>query len=117
MNSPKEQHYINSLEPDSSCEKCNGEMSYLVPNYRLEIMERVDCMDCIIEEQYKDHLKDELTRLLASVSQQKLSQIVAELIVNGVDINPNDDLNRIDVIIQTKNTMNAIQLGSAYSNR
>lgn len=100
-----------------SCEKCNGQMYYLVPNYRLEIMEKVDCMDCIIEEQYKDHLKGELTRLLVNASPQKLSQIVAELIVNGVDRNPNDDLNRIDVIIQTKNTLNAMQLGSAYSNR
>jgi DNA gyrase/topoisomerase IV subunit B len=74
-------------------------------------------MDCLSQEQYKDHLKNDLTRLMASVSQQKLAQIVAELIVNGVDRNPKDDLNRIDVIIQTKNTMNALQLGLAYSNQ
>ncbi len=79
MNSPKEQHYINSLEPETPCEKCNGDMYYEVPNYRLEIMERIECMDCLIQEQYKDHLKDELTRIMASVSQQKLAQIVAEL--------------------------------------
>lgn len=118
MNSPKEQHYLNSLEHhDEPCEKCHGEMYYEVPNYRLEIMERIECMDCLIQEQYKDHLKDELTRTMAGVSQQKLAQIVAELIVNGVDRNPKDDLNRIDVIIQTKNTMNALQLASAYANQ
>lgn len=102
---------------NNECSKCEGNMYYEVPNYRLEIMERIECMDCLIQEQYKDHLKDELTRLMAGVSQQKLAQIVAELIVNGVDRNPKDDLNRVDVIIQTKNTMNALQLGSAYSNQ
>lgn len=102
---------------NKECSKCEGNMYYEVPNYRLEIMERIECMDCLSQEQYKDHLKDELTRLIASVSQQKLAQIVAELIVNGVDRNPKDDLNRVDVIIQTKNTMNALQLGSAYSNQ
>lgn len=102
---------------NKECNKCEGQGWYEVPNYRLEIMERIECMDCLVEEQYKDHLKDELTRLMTSVSQQKLAQIVAELIVNGVDRNPKDDLNRIDVIIQTKNTMNALQLGSAYSNQ
>ncbi len=100
-----------------SCEKCNGQMYYLVPNYRLEIMEKVDCMDCIIEEQYKDHLKGELTRLLVNASPQKLSQIVAELIVNGVERNPNDDLNRIDVISQTKNTQNDSKMCSGYYNQ
>lgn len=102
---------------NKECNKCEGQGWYEVPNYRLEIMERIECMDCLVEEQYKDHLKDELTRLMAGVSQQKLAQIVAELIVNGVDRNPKDDLNRVDVIIQTKNTMNALQLGSAYSNQ
>jgi len=102
---------------NKECNKCEGQGWYEVPNYRLEIMERIECMDCLIEEQYKDHLKDELTRLMASVSQQKLSQIVAELIVNCVDENANDSLSRIEVIIQTKNTLNAIQLGSAYANQ
>ena len=47
----------------------------------------------------------------------KLAQIVSEMIVNGVDINPLDDLNRIEGIVHTKNKVAALALGLAYSNQ
>jgi hypothetical protein len=97
------------------CEKCQGAGWYKVPNIRLEIMENVQCMDCLLNEQFKDHLKEELTRLLVNTSQQKLAQIVAQLVVNSVDRNENDDIQRIENIIHTKNTMNALTLAEAYS--
>lgn len=98
-----------------NCEKCQGTGWYKVPNIRLEIMENVECMDCLLNEQFKDHLKVELTRLLVNTSQQKLAQIVAQLVVNSVDRNENDDIQRIENIIHTKNIMNALTLAEAYS--
>ena len=97
------------------CKKCQGTGWYKVPNVRLEIMENVECMDCLAHENFKDHLKGELSRLLINTSQQKLAQIVAQLIVNSVDRNENDDIQRIESIIHTKNTMNALTLAEAYS--
>ena len=99
----------------NECEKCNGKGWYEVPNYRLECIERVECIDCLLESQYQDHLKLELSQLLCNASTQKLAQIVAELVVNSVNRNKNDDLERIEGIIHTKNLMNALALGDAYS--
>lgn len=97
------------------CKKCQGTGWYKVPNHRLEIMENVQCMECLMDEQFKDHLKGQLTRLLVNTSQQKLAQIVAQLVVNSVDKNENDDIQRIEGIIHTKDTMNALTLAEAYS--
>ena len=102
---------------NKDCEKCSGKGGFEVPNYRLEIMELVDCLDCLSEERFKDGLKNDLTRLLINTSHAKLAQIVAELIVNSVDSNPLDDLDRIEGIIHTKNAIVALALASAYSNQ
>ena len=75
----------------------------------------MECIDCLLESQYQDHLKLELSQLLCNASPQKLAQIVAELVVNSVNRNKNDDLERIEGIIHTKNLMNALALGDAYS--
>ena len=101
--------------PNSECEKCDGVGHYLVPNYQHDVMERIECMDCYAEDHYKWHLSEELTKVLINSSPQKLAQIVATLVVNGVDTNPKDDLSRVDVIIQTKNAMEALVLGEFYN--
>jgi len=102
---------------NKDCERCLGKGCFEVPNYRLEIMERIECLDCLSEERFKDGLKNDLTRLLINTSHAKLAQIVAELIVNSVDSNPLDDLDRIEGIIHTKNTIVALALASAYTNQ
>ena len=101
--------------PNSECEKCDGVGHYLVPNYQHDIMERIECMDCYAEDHYKWYLSEELTKVLINSSPQKLAQIVATLVVNGVDTNPKDDLARVEVIIQTKNAMEALVLGEFYN--
>ncbi len=97
------------------CNICENKGWYEIPNHRTECMERIQCMDCLLQEQFKNTLKEDLTKLLSNTSGQKLAQIVAELIVNSVDRNESDDLDRLNGIIQTKNTLSAIQLGVAYS--
>jgi predicted transcriptional regulator len=106
---------INPNGDKMECNKCQGTGWYKVPNHRLEIMENVECMDCLLNQQFKDHLKEELTLLLVNTSPQKLAQIVAQLVVNSVDRNENDDIQRIEGIIHTKNVINALVLAEAYS--
>ena len=53
--------------------------------------------------------------MLVNTSPQKLAQIVAQLVVNSVDRNENDDIERIEGIIHTKNVINALVLAEAYS--
>lgn len=100
---------------EPNCHACLDTGWYEIPNYRLEIMERIECIDCLLEAQYKDHLKEGLTRLFADTSKEKLAQIVADLVVNSVAKNTHDDLQRIDGIIQTKNKVNALALAMTYS--
>ena len=97
------------------CNICENKGWYEIPNHRTECMERIQCMDCLLQEQFKTTLKEDLTKLLSTTSGQKLAQIVAELIVNSVDRNESDDLDRLNGIIQTKSTLSALQLGIAYS--
>lgn len=97
------------------CNICENKGWYEIPNHRTECMERIQCMDCLLQEQFKNTLKEDLTKLLSTTSGQKLAQIVAELIVNSVDRNESDDLDRLNGIIQTKSTLSALQLGIAYS--
>jgi len=102
--------------PNQDCEKCCGQGYYDIPNYQHDIMERIECMDCYAEDHYKYHLSEELTKVLVGSSPQKLAQIVAGLVVNGVSKNDHDDLSRIEVIIQTKNAIEALALGEVYNN-
>ena len=102
---------------NKDCEVCEGKGSYNVPNYHLEVIERIDCMDCLLEDRFKNDLKDRLTRLLINTSKEKLASIVAEMVVNGVDKNALDDISRIEGIIQTKNHSSALARGLAYSNQ
>tara|TARA_R100000734_G_scaffold17346_1_gene13632 strand:+ start:423 stop:740 length:318 start_codon:yes stop_codon:yes gene_type:complete len=97
-----------------NCEKCNGKGHYLVPNYQHDVMERIECMDCYAEEHYKWHLSEELSRVLVNASPQKLSMIISEIIVNGIDRDENNSLARIETIIQTKNINEALVLADIY---
>ena len=106
---------INPYGDKMKCNICNDTGWYELPNHRLECMERIQCMDCLLQQQYKDTLKEDLTKLFSNASHQKLAQIVAELVINSVDKNEHDDLDRINTIIQTKNMISAIQLGVVYS--
>ena len=101
---------------NEDCTNCNGIGSYNVPNFHLEIMERIDCMECLLEEQFRNDMKADLTRMLTNTSKEKLAQIVAEMVVNGVDNNPSDELSRLQGIIHTKNQASALALSIAYSN-
>tara|TARA_R100000081_G_scaffold76529_1_gene42985 strand:- start:233 stop:544 length:312 start_codon:yes stop_codon:yes gene_type:complete len=99
----------------NDCEKCEGNLYYLVPNYQHDIMERIECLDCMAEMQYQDDVKQRMAKLIVEISPQKLAQIVAELLVNSIVKDPNANLARCETVITTKNTREAAILSEMYA--
>ena len=97
---------------NKDCNICEGSGWYQVANYRLEQME---CMECLLTEQYKDHMTEQLADLLTKSSKQQLALLVATFTVNQMDKNTNDDIARLEGMIQTKNYLNAIHVAKAYA--
>ena len=98
----------------ASCEKCEGKHWYVVPNYLHDVLERIDCFDCLAHMQHKDHLVEQLSKLIVSASPQRLALLLSEFIVNGADQSTVDDLGRIENIIHTKNINEAFLIGGYY---
>ena len=96
------------------CEVCDGNGRYEVINRRTEMIEYMDCMDCMLHEQYRYHLMTELAKLFTSASHEKMCYLLAELLVNGVDNNKHDDLERLDDFIHKKNIHSLLSLAEAY---
>ena len=102
----------------SDCSKCEGNLYYLVPNYQHDIMERIDCIDCISELQYQDDIKERLTKLLVTASPQRLAQIVSEMTINSVVKDTSTAgrrLGRLETMLATKNIKEALFFSSMYS--
>ena len=99
----------------SDCDKCEGNLYYLVPNYQHDVMERIECWDCISEMQYQDDVKERLTKLLVTASPQRLAQLVADLAVNGIVKDSNNNISRFETIIATKNLEQALVMASIYA--
>jgi peroxiredoxin family protein len=100
---------------NKDCNICEGKGHYEVANYRLEQMEWVECMDCLLQEQYKEHITEQLADLLTKSSKHQLALIVSTFTINQMDKNENDDIARLEGMIQTKNFVNAIHLAKAYA--
>ena len=100
---------------NKDCNICDGKGWYQVANYRLEQMECVECMECLLTEQYKDHMTEQLADLLTKSSKQQLALLVETFTVNQMDKNDNDDIARLEGMIQTKNYLNAIHVAKAYA--
>lgn len=107
-------HDMGGFHMDS-CEKCEGKLWYVVPNYQHDVLERIDCFDCLAHMQYKDHLVEQLSKMIVSASPQRLALLLSEFIVQGADKSVVDDLGRIENIIHTKNINEAFLIGGFYS--
>jgi len=94
----------------NECALCKGKGFYEEPNYRLEIMETVECLDCLAEENYRDSIEYDTSILLSKISPQKLAQLVAQLLVNSMIMEGGNSLQRLDGMVQGKNTMNVLAL-------
>jgi len=94
------------------CKKCQGKLYYVVPHYQHDVLERIECMDCLSDMNYRDHLSFELSKLLIRASPQRLSRLLSEFIVNcGIS------LDEVESIIHTKNVDQAFLTGGLYSKK
>ena len=93
-----------------TCEICNGDERYLVADHRSETMVWVDCMDCMLNNQYREHLLTEVSKKLMSQSHESLAQLLAEVIVNSVESNEKDSLDRILEMTKQKQGGNELRI-------
>lgn len=85
------------------CEICDGKGWYSVPNYRTETLESVQCEHCMAEEEIKEDLAIETSKLLNSFSKEKLCRMLANFCVD-VFYSRNEP-NRLESIIDNKNLL------------
>lgn len=98
------------------CKICNGAGFYKQANHRLEIMEWVECIECMLDEHYLESIAYDIQLLLSKTSPQKLAQIVAQLLVNSMDMEGQESLQRLDSMAQGKDTMNLLVLAETTVN-
>lgn len=98
------------------CEKCEGKLWYVVPNHQHDILERIECLDCISVLQYNDDVKERITKIIVNASPQKLAQIVSEGVVNGVAKNDKESVEeRFEQLIATKDINTILALATTYA--
>ena len=83
-----------------NCEICNGKGWHVVPNYRTETLESVQCEECMAEEEIKEELAIETSKLLNKFSKEKLCKILGNFCVETF-YNRNES-NRLESIIDNK---------------
>tara|TARA_Y100000114_G_scaffold156776_1_gene185217 strand:+ start:8569 stop:8889 length:321 start_codon:yes stop_codon:yes gene_type:complete len=99
-----------------TCEICEGKGWYLESDPVYECMVKEECLDCKYHDMYREDITEHLYKLFRDVSPVKVAMLLAEFIVNSVDANPKDNLNRLDEIVMSKNTRGIMLLGKGYAN-
>lgn len=99
-----------------TCEICEGKGWYLSSDPTYECVIKEECLDCKYHEMYRDSVTENLYKLFRDVSPVKVAILLAEFIVNSVDANPKDKLDRLDEIVMSKNTRGVMLLGQGYAN-
>lgn len=93
----------------TECEKCEGKMYYIVPNHQHDILERVECWDCISVDMYNNDVKERISRQLVNASKERLANIIAELMVNATEDDKVDET--FEPLIATKDTTRLLVIG------
>ena len=87
------------------CLECKGKGYVIEPDNQHDCMIKKECISCMMDDNYREHLSFELSKLLSGLSNQKLAQTVASLMVNHSKyINDTQDyLSTIEGFIAHKN--------------
>ena len=64
------------------CLECKGKGYVIEPDHQHDCMIKKECVSCMMDDNYREHLSFEMSKLLAGLSNQKLAQTVASLLVN-----------------------------------
>ncbi len=82
------------------CEICEGKGWYSVPNYRSETLESVQCEHCLAEEELKETLAIETSKLLVNFSKEKLCRMLANFCVDI--FHSRNEVDRLQTLIDNK---------------
>tara|TARA_R100000995_G_scaffold84458_2_gene63220 strand:- start:1894 stop:2196 length:303 start_codon:yes stop_codon:yes gene_type:complete len=87
------------------CLECKGKGYVIEPDHQHDCMIKKECISCMMDDNYREHLAFELSKLLSGLSNQKLAQTVASLMVNHSKYinNTQDYLSTIEGFIAHKN--------------
>tara|TARA_R100000742_G_C4260260_1_gene78075 strand:+ start:98 stop:388 length:291 start_codon:yes stop_codon:yes gene_type:complete len=80
-----------------NCEICSGNGWFKQANYQLEIMEWVQCYDCLAQEKYLEELTEKTAKLINRSSVEKLSLLLAKYCVNKIESE------RLETMLNEKN--------------
>ena len=87
------------------CLECNGKGYVIEPDEHHDCMIKRECITCMMDDNYREHLAFELAKLLTGLSNQKLAQTLAGVLVNHSKYinNPQDYLHTVEGFIAHKN--------------
>ena len=89
----------------SECLECQGKGYVIEPDHQHDCMIKRECITCMMDDNYREHLAFELAKLLTGLSNQKLAQTLAGVLVNHSKYinNPQDYLHTVEGFIAHKN--------------
>tara|TARA_R100001510_G_scaffold45557_1_gene42268 strand:+ start:138 stop:470 length:333 start_codon:yes stop_codon:yes gene_type:complete len=103
---------MNKTCNDESC--LNGYL--LVPNHQHDIMERIECIDCLINERYRYDLASKVREMLREGSRERLISIVSDAFADSIYMNEEACADAEDMI-QSKRSQDLMAMISVYLSR
>ena len=96
-------------------EKCN--QGYIVvPNYQHDTMERIECMECLVNDKYRFDLASKLRETLREGSRERLISIVSDAFADSIYMNEEACADAED-LIQSKRSQDLMVMISVYLSR
>lgn len=103
---------MNKTCEDESCS--NGYR--LVPNHQHDVMERIECMDCLINEKYRYDLSVKVRETLREGSRERLISIISDAFADSIYMNTDACADAED-LIQSKRTQDLMAMIAVYLSR
>ena len=96
-------------------EKCNN--GYIVvPNYQHDTMERIECMECLVNDKYRYDLASKLRETLREGSRERIIGIVSDAFADIIFMNQ-EVCADVEDLIQAKRTQDLMAMISAWLSR
>ena len=88
----------------------------IVPNYQHDVMERVECMECLVNDKYRFDLASNLRKTLRECSREQLVAVVSDAFADLAFMNQ-DLCADVEDMIQAKRTQDLMALISVWLSR
>jgi len=103
---------MNKTCENESC--INGYL--LVPNHQHDVMERVECMECLVNEKYRFDLSCRVREMLREGSRERILNIISDAFADVIYMNT-DACADVEDLIQSKRTQDLMAMVAVYLSR